>query len=235
MHNKIIASSGFTLVEIMVSLVISSFVFAGIYGVYSIQQSTYRTQGQVAELQQQLRSALDFMNRDIRMAGYDPGGVCGVNNDQGQAGLLKQNSSEFKFEYCDRDSTGAMKLHIVTYRLDGSNLRRELQIEGPPSSIQTIAEGVDAMEFLYLTGNSPLAQPWEPPPRATVAKDTRIIRLSLLLRSVYPDPRHTDMATYTPASGTAWSTLISGSANPPKDNYHRRLLVTSIELRNVGL
>ncbi|MCW5213699.1 prepilin-type N-terminal cleavage/methylation domain-containing protein, partial [Desulfobulbus sp. TB] len=47
--------SGVTLVEIMVSMVIASFVFAGIYGVYTIQQRSYTVQEQVSEMQQKGR------------------------------------------------------------------------------------------------------------------------------------------------------------------------------------
>ncbi len=233
MNKKILASSGFTLVEIMISLALSSFVIAGVYGVYSIQQRSYKTQGQVADLQQQLRSALDFMTRDIRMVGYNPGGICGVNPST--YGILNRGADNFSFEFCELEDN-IWKLHTVTYSLDGSRLMRNLQIEGSPGQQQAIAEGIDAIEFLYLQGNSPAGHPELPPPEADLAKDTRIIQLSILIRSLYPDPHHTDTITYTPASKKAtWTSLISGSGNPPNDNYQRRLLVTSIELRNVGL
>ncbi|CAK8720726.1 MAG: type IV pilus assembly protein PilW [Candidatus Electronema aureum] len=226
--------NGFTLIEIMVSMAISSMVIGGIYGVYTIQQRSYTVQEQVTEMQQKLRSVLDFMNRDIRMAGYDPGGVCRVNKDNG--GILIKKSQEFFFEYCDRDSTtNQWVLNRVMYSINNNNLDRNLTLINigtgvvGPGQTRTIAEGVDGIEFLYLQGNG------TPPPEATNIADTRIVRLSILIRASYPDPRHTDTTQYIPSSGTAWASLNNGSSNPPNDHFHRRLLVTSIELRNVGL
>ena len=51
---------GFTLIEMMVAMVIASFVFAGIYGVYTIQQRSYTVQEQVSEMQQRLSSLWSF-------------------------------------------------------------------------------------------------------------------------------------------------------------------------------
>lgn len=229
---------GFTLIEIMVSMVISSLVIAGVYGVYTIQQRSYTTQDQVTEMQQRLRSAVDFMTRDMRMINYAPQD-CGVNKERN--GIQTLDSTDFSFEYCDEKGF----LNQVQYDMDGSNLRRTLTVfdgSGKGGQTRTIAEGVDAIEFQYLAGNR-APQTSDPdkhdkyePLAATAVGDIRIVRMSILVRSSYPDPRHTDNIQYVPASGTdAWTSFSSGSDNPPNDNFHRRLLVTSIELRNVGL
>ena len=63
--------SGFTLIELLIALVISSFIMAGIYAAYRSQQDSYLAQEQVAEMQQNLRAALELMMADVRMAGYD--------------------------------------------------------------------------------------------------------------------------------------------------------------------
>jgi type IV pilus assembly protein PilW len=230
MARKKIMTGGFTLVEIMVSLVISSFVVAGIYSVYTIQQRSYKAQEQVAELQQVLRSALDFMTRDIRMAGYDPAGTCGVN--KGNYGLRMMESNHFSFEYCDLDDSGQWQLNVVEYSLNGSDLERNLTVNGNGQT-RVIAEGVDAIEFQYLQGNSTTAGQ-SIPPVALSAQATQIVRLSILVRSLYPDQSsdYTDRIQYIPASGTAWPSLSNGFSNPPNDHYYRRLLITSIELRN---
>jgi len=227
--------SGFTLVEIMVSMVISSLVIAGVYGVYTIQQRSYTVQEQVTELQQRLRSAVDFMTRDMRMAGYNPDGACDVNKETN--GILTWTSDNFSFQYCENG-----EMNRIVYSMDGSDLVRTLTVGSAGSGVpRKIAEGVDAIEFQYLAGNraSTAADPAKhakyEPLAATAVKEIRLVRMSVLLRSSYPDPRQTDSTQYVPASGTAWTSLNIGSGNPPNDNFHRRLLVTSIELRNVGL
>lgn len=63
---------GFTLVELMVTLAISSIALAGIYGVYRAQLKSHVTQNAVVDIQQNLRNALYVLQRQIRMAGYDP-------------------------------------------------------------------------------------------------------------------------------------------------------------------
>lgn len=65
-------SSGFTLVEILVTLGLVGIVSAAMYKTFQIQQHSYMIQEQVVEMQQNVRAAMDIMVQDIRMAGYDP-------------------------------------------------------------------------------------------------------------------------------------------------------------------
>jgi prepilin-type N-terminal cleavage/methylation domain-containing protein len=66
------SSKGFSLVELMVTLVISSIALAGIYGVYRAQLKSHVTQNAVVDIQQNLRNSLYILQRSIRMAGFDP-------------------------------------------------------------------------------------------------------------------------------------------------------------------
>ncbi len=69
---------GFTLVEILVSVVILGFLFAAIYGVLNIGNIIFKDDITLVELQQQARQAMDGMIREIRQAGrpitVTPGG-----------------------------------------------------------------------------------------------------------------------------------------------------------------
>jgi len=69
-------SKGVTLIELLIALVISSILIAGIYRTFIHQQKTYATQEQVADMQQNVRVAINRMMREIRMAGF--GNVQGV-------------------------------------------------------------------------------------------------------------------------------------------------------------
>ena len=62
--------SGFSLVEIMIALLIGLFLMGGILQMFLANQQTYRMQSNLARLQENGRFALDFLARDIRMAGY---------------------------------------------------------------------------------------------------------------------------------------------------------------------
>jgi type IV pilus assembly protein PilW len=77
-------SDGFTLIELMVAIAIASAVMAGIYSMFIMQQRTQVTEQVVVDMQQTLRAAMYMVERDIRMAGYDPTlnwGFDGINND----------------------------------------------------------------------------------------------------------------------------------------------------------
>jgi prepilin-type N-terminal cleavage/methylation domain-containing protein len=61
---------GLTLIELTVALAISFVVIGAIYHAFTSQQRTYTIQDQVAEAQQSARVAMNFLMRDLRMAGY---------------------------------------------------------------------------------------------------------------------------------------------------------------------
>lgn len=63
---------GFTLVELLVALALSSIVIAAIYKASATQQRMYIAQDQVAEMQQEARAALDMIVHSVRLAGFDP-------------------------------------------------------------------------------------------------------------------------------------------------------------------
>jgi type IV pilus assembly protein PilW len=62
---------GFTLIEVLIAMVISTMVAGGVFLAYRTQQESYVAQEQVAAMQQNLKAALFYMGREIRMAGYD--------------------------------------------------------------------------------------------------------------------------------------------------------------------
>ena len=67
--------AGFTLIEVMVALAIMAIASAAAFAAFELQQRSYLVQMRVAEMQQNLRAAIEVLSRDLRMAGYGtPGG-----------------------------------------------------------------------------------------------------------------------------------------------------------------
>jgi len=71
---------GFTLVELLVVIAIFSIVMTGIYSIFVRSNRVYISQVEVVAAQQEARSALDILGREIRMAGFiaannKPGGL----------------------------------------------------------------------------------------------------------------------------------------------------------------
>lgn len=70
--------NGFTVIELMITMVMAGIIVAALYAAYNVQNKSYLNQGQVVEMQQNLRAAMEFMSKEIRMAGYDLTGSAGA-------------------------------------------------------------------------------------------------------------------------------------------------------------
>lgn len=67
---KTTKASGFTLVEVMIALLIGTFLMIGAITILVNSRRTYDMQDDLARLQENARFAVDSIGRDIRMAGY---------------------------------------------------------------------------------------------------------------------------------------------------------------------
>lgn len=72
------SNAGFTLIEVLIAMCVSMFIMASAYSVFLSQQKSTTAQTSISDIQQNLRAAMDFLTRDIRVAGY-----AGPNNGAG--------------------------------------------------------------------------------------------------------------------------------------------------------
>jgi len=223
-------SCGFTLVELMLTMAISGIIVAAIYSVYISQQRTYLAQEQVAEMQQNIRAAMDIMTREVRMAGYDPAGGAGsgiIAALPGQISFTQDTNGDgdttdagemidfgFSAAVVDADRDGVPDA-VSNGVPDASPLGRQT---GGAGGYQAIAENIQAIEFRYLDAANGVT--------ATLA-DIHSVQISILARAGRQDRDFFNSMTYTSASGATWG--------PYNDNFRRRLLITSIQCRNLGL
>ena len=56
--------------EVMSALVILAIAMTAVFATFISQQKSFTVQNRVAEMQQNLRQAVEYMSRDIRLAGY---------------------------------------------------------------------------------------------------------------------------------------------------------------------
>ena len=63
---------GFSVVELMVALLLGLFLVSGVTAMYVSSKQTYRMTDNLSRLQESMRFSLEFLSRDIRMAGYLP-------------------------------------------------------------------------------------------------------------------------------------------------------------------
>ena len=73
------SQQGFNLIEMLVAMAIGSLVMAAIVNMFVNQRKTYAIREQVTEMQQNARAGIDFLVRELTMAGYDPAGTAGAS------------------------------------------------------------------------------------------------------------------------------------------------------------
>ncbi|WP_172399723.1 PilW family protein [Geothermobacter hydrogeniphilus] len=61
--------AGFTLLELLIGIAITGIALAAIYSLYLTMQNTTSDQARIVDSQQNLRVAMDFISRDLSMAG----------------------------------------------------------------------------------------------------------------------------------------------------------------------
>lgn len=64
-------SKGLTIIELLIAFVIFAMLIAGIYRFFVVQGRAYSVQDHVVETQQNIRSSMEILLKDLRMAGYD--------------------------------------------------------------------------------------------------------------------------------------------------------------------
>ena len=203
---------GYTIVELLVAIAISGIFMGAIYSAYTSQQRATLGQEQVSAMHRNLRSAMYFMEKEIRMAGCDPTGKAG-------AGISTASFNTISFTE-DADGDGAVT--NMTYSLSGSDLVR---------NGARIAENIDAINFVYLDGEGiPLddggGNVTDPENKAKI----RSVQVTIVARTGKQDPHYTDSTSY---QNRIPETIFTPSGD--EVYFRRKLLSTSIKCRNLGL
>ena len=137
--------NGFTLIEFAVVIAIMSIVLGAIYSVFASTNRSTTNNEVIAEVMQNLRTSIDFMEQDIRMAGLD-------RFDSANAGVEAATAVNLRFT-ADRNMDGTLNdnLERITYSYDAANKRlRQCLWEGTLNDWQTVAENVTNFQFSYL-------------------------------------------------------------------------------------
>ncbi|MBN1227962.1 MAG: PilW family protein [Deltaproteobacteria bacterium] len=216
MFHALANKRGFTLTELLVAMGLSAIVMAAIGYMYHTQQKSYLVQENLAAAQQNLRSAMYFMEREIRMAGCDP-----TQNANPKPGILTANNNTINFTLDITNTAGTGNPdglvdgpnENVTYSLgDGDG-------DGDNDLLRTgnlLAENIDALDFVYLNSAGT--------PTATFAQ-IQSVQVTIVARTGRADPGYTDTNDYRNQQGT----IILAAQN---DRFRRKQLDTTIKLRN---
>lgn len=208
-------TQGFTLVELLVAMAVSLLAMGAIYSTFLNQFKSYQIQEEIAAMQQNIRTAMYHMQREIRMAGCDPTGSAG-------AGITAASPTSISFtEDVRGDSTGSDPdgdiddpNENIAYSLSGTNL-----VRNTGGGDQAVAENIDALNFVYLDANGNTT---------TTLDDIRSVEITIVARtgrSLRASPNN--MIYKNQRDET-----ILGAQN---DHYSRKRLTTVVKCRNLGL
>ncbi len=168
---------GFTLVELLVSMVIAAVVMTSVFSGYSAQQRSYVVQEEVAAMHQNLRAAMYFMEREIRMAGCDPTGAAGAGIENAESTWI-QFTEDFRGQASNSPPDGAIKLaqeERIRYYLVGGDLVRDTNpgvVED--KSDMVVAENIASLTFDYLDSSSATT---------AVLDNIRFVQITLVARN----------------------------------------------------
>ena len=211
---------GFTLVELLIVMAVGTIVMSAVMTSFYSQHKSYLVQDDVVEMQQNLRVALDMISNDIRSAGYDP-------NSLGAGITAAGNGTEFlPLTFTRDDGTGV--LETISYSQFDAYAAAAIPGDGVVDDLarnmndgsgrQVVAENISLLEFRYLDKEGSVT---------ASLPDIRSIQISILAVTRGPDQNFANIMTYTSASGAIWG--------PFNDNLRRRILITTIQCRNLGL
>ena len=215
-------ANGFTLIEILVAMVLSIIVMAAIYSTYYSQQKSYMVQEQVAAMQQNLRAAMFYMEREIRMAGCDP-------TRKTDAGISTARANMIAFT---EDIDGDEVLRGITYALytdtDGVQKLGRTVVAGQ----KPVAANIDVLNFVYLDkdGNDLADDGAGNVTSPTNIDKIRSVEFTVVARTGIEDRGYIDTNDYYNQRD-----LVTPILAAPNDHHRRKLLSTNIRCRNLGI
>ncbi len=130
---------GFTLVELLVAMAVSSIVLGTIVVFFTLQNRSYTRDTATADLQQVVRAAIDFMSDNIRMAGLDP-------LQTGDFGIEAAGADGITFT-ADLDMNGQIDVsnsERIAYALNGNQVQQTVGAVTEP-----LVDNVTNIAFTY--------------------------------------------------------------------------------------
>ncbi len=151
---------GFSLVELMIAVAIGGFVLGTLYSIQQSHQKMYAGQGQTHTMQQNLRGGLCFLERGIRMAGYDPRktgafGIHDVRSDSAGNGTITFSLDDNMNNTTDQNDGNGVLDNLETF----SFLLYDYPTASPDGDLdlgrkyggkrELLAENIDALGFAF--------------------------------------------------------------------------------------
>jgi type IV pilus assembly protein PilW len=150
--------SGFSLVEVMAALAILAIALTAVFATFVTQQKSFTTQSRVAEMQQNLRGAVDYVTRDLRMAGY---GIPVGDNVTIPSGVVATGVTSLHFLYAKDNTTGPDQVYLLyLFDMDANQPPTRLSAAMPTSGDAITVDnvfGFDNGDLILISDNTATA------------------------------------------------------------------------------
>jgi prepilin-type N-terminal cleavage/methylation domain-containing protein len=158
-----VKSGGYTLIEIMVALAVFSIFVVGVYKVYNNVHDVWQAQDLKANAQQAGRATLNYLQRDLMMAGYRSAAYGGSALKGAANKIVLANQSSICFDrFIDDPAHGLSDNRLIKYYFKNGALYRNVYMHYNDTTMspdtldtthfvanQKIADNISQLKFLY--------------------------------------------------------------------------------------
>jgi prepilin-type N-terminal cleavage/methylation domain-containing protein len=153
------SKTGFSLVELILAMGISTIILTAIYSIFSITSKNFTTQNVAVNAQQSLRAAIGLMARDIRAAGLDP-----IDSDNFGFEHAARKKISFTADSIDsgagefNGTVDDTNFERITYEFKDTQIEQTLY--GDTASAAPLISNIEDVEFKYFdSANNDLGDP----------------------------------------------------------------------------
>jgi len=180
-------ASGFTLMELLVSMSIGMVVLAALAKTFTVQSRQNTAEEQVAQMQGNARAALDLMVREIQMAKYNPAGTA-FSSAYGVTYSASQLEVKADMDGNGTISTSSGSVEDIIYARDAANnyITRKLG----SGTAEIVADNITAFTFAYYDANGSAVT------SSPNSGNIRKVTINITARTAKPDPSYTSNSGY---------------------------------------
>jgi len=245
---------GFTVTEVMLAVICSSVLMVGLYQIFHSQNLNYISQGHAIEIQQNLRSGIYLLTKDIRFARYNPTEIedklgfisnlydYNIFSDTQDTDIDYTTDFDRIAFYTDKNEDGEIQLDIdpdntndnyddgeegefIAYRLKGNSLQR---FNSEKFAVDfNIANAWQTVSTNVDALNFVFIDDDGVP--TTDHEQARAVQISLLVRSSKKDHKYTNTTIYENYQGDEICNYCTN------DHYRRRLIRMTVRIRNAHI
>lgn len=180
-------ASGFTLMELLVSMSIGMVVLAALAKTFTVQSRQNTAEEQIAQMQGNARAALDLMVREIQMAKYNPAGTA-FSSAYGVTYSASQLEVKADMDGNGTISTSSGSVEDIIYARDAANnyITRKLG----SGTAEIVADNITAFTFAYYDANGSAVT------SSGNSGNIRKVTINITARTAKPDPSYTSNSGY---------------------------------------